>query len=147
MSLFDSFYSYDASGRYLTSVSSGNIVLYYNYNENGDLIHATDMHGSAKNISYDENSWIERINTFDSNSEQVSCIKYKASWNGRLDIAISPTNTTHTLVHDYFGNVVSIATDDELPERIVELPHGRQHLLGDEVSIACRQYRNEKKYG
>ena len=119
----------------MTSVSIGNITLFYNYNENGDLIHATDMFGSARNISYNENSWIERVNDFDANSEQISSMEYKASWNGRLDIAISPTNTTRTLVHDRIGNVVSLQTDDELPETIVKLPHGSQRLLGDEVSI------------
>lgn len=144
---FDSFYSYDASGRYLTSVSIGNITLNYNYNENGDLIHATDMFGSGRNISYDENSWVQRIDTFDSNSEQISCMEYKTSWNGRLDIAISPTNTTHTLVHDKIGNVVSIASNGGLPERIVELPYGRQHLLGDEVSIFFYTISIERRKG
>lgn len=117
------------------SVSSGNITLNYNYNENGDLIHATDAFGSGKNISYDENSWIRRIETFDFNSEQISCMEYKASWNGRLDIVTSPTNTTSTLVHDKSGNVVSIATDGGLLETVVDLPYGKQRLLGDEVSI------------
>lgn len=120
---------------YLTTVSIGNVTLYYNYNENGDLISATDMFGSARNISYNENSWVERVDDFDANSEQISSMEYKASWNGRLDIVISPTNTTRTLVHDRIGNVVSLQTDDGLPETIVELPYGRQRLLGDEVSI------------
>lgn len=122
----------------MTSVSIGNITLDYNYNENGDLIQAIDMFRSGQNISYDENSWVQRIVTFDPNSERTSCTEYKASWNGRLDIAIGPTNTTHTLVHDIIGNVVSITTDGGLPERVVELPFGRQHLLGDEVSIHDR---------
>lgn len=132
----DSYYSYDVSGRYLTSVSTPAVTLEYSYNDNGDLISATDEQGSMINIDYNENSWIERIVNFDSNSEQVSSTKYETSWNGRMDVTVKPVNSSSTLVHDRMGNVVSVATNNGLPEVSVELPYGRRVLLGDEVS-AC----------
>ncbi len=134
-SLTCSFYEYDPSGRYLTSVTVGNATLEYSYNEDGDLISARDKFGSRKDISYNSNGWIDRIEDFDSNSDPVSCTEYKTSYNGNLDITISPENTTRSLVHDKLGNVVSIAIDGGLPQKSVELPYGRQSLLGDEVSI------------
>ncbi len=132
---FFSFYSYDSSGRFLTSISIGSAALEYSYNQNGDLISYTvNQHGIKKNISYDENSWVKRIEAFDS-LEPISCADYAPTWNGRLDIAISPVNTSMTLVHDTLGNVVSLTKNGGLPERYVKLAHGIQHLIGDEVSI------------
>lgn len=140
----DSYYSYDISGRYLTSVSTPAVTLGYEYNENGDLISATDEQGSMSSINYNENSWIERIVNFDSNSEQVSSSKYETSWNGKMDITVSPMNSSSTLVHDRMGNVVSIATNNGLPEVSVELSYGRRVLLGDEVS-SCKVVASLRK--
>ena len=133
MFLLCSFYSYDPSGRFLTSVTAGNVVLEYSYNEYGDLISTSEEYGSRKNISYNDNGWIDKIEDFDSNSELVSCTEYKTSYNGRLDIAVSPANTTRSLVHDKMGNVISVVSDDSLPVMSIELPYGRQSLLGDKV--------------
>lgn len=52
-----------------------------------------------------------------------------------MEIYEYPTNTSHTLVHDRNGYVVSTATDNGLPEIVVELPYGQKRLLGDEVSL------------
>lgn len=108
----------------------------YDYNENGDLINATEIFGSGKGISYNNNGWIDRIDDFDSNSDPVSTTEYKISYNGRMDINISPGNTTRSMVHDKLGNVVSIAIDDGLPQMSVELPYGRKSFVGDEVSVS-----------
>lgn len=129
-----SYYSYDVSGRYLIAVTTPAFTLEYDYNENGDLISAGDEHGSTINIDYDENSWIEKIVNFDSNSEQVSSTTYKTSWNGRMDVTVNPVNSSSTLIHDRMGNVVSVATNNGLPEVSVELPYGRRVMLGDEVN-------------
>ena len=134
-----SFYSYDPSGRFLTSVTSGNVILEYSYNEYGDLISASE-YGSRKNISYNDNGWIDKIEDFDSNSELVSCTEYRTSYNGRLDITVSPANTTRSLVHDKMGNVISVVTDDSFPVMSIELPYGRQSLLGDEVRMNSYTY-------
>lgn len=119
------------------SVNTGDITLEYDYNDNGDLIFASDLMGSKMNISYNENNWISRIKRFDSNSELVSCTDYTISWSGRMDISITPMNNTLTLIHDRSGNVVSSASNNGLPLVAVELPFLRQRLIGDEVSNAC----------
>lgn len=133
--MFCSFYSYDSTARFLTSVSTGDVETEYSYNEQGDLIYAVNKLGIGKTIHYDVNSWVSRIETFDSDSEFASSIDYTPDYNGRLDIFVRPTNKTLSLVHDVMGNVVSIARDGGLPERYVTLPHGIQHLVGDEVSF------------
>lgn len=132
--LFNSFYSYDSSGRFLTSVSIGDAVTEYSYNEHSDLTRAVNKLGIRKTIYYDVNSWVRRIDTYDSNSELASSIDYVPTYNGRLDIFVRPANKSLTLVHDTTGNVVSIAKDGGLPERYVKLPFGIQHMVGDEVS-------------
>lgn len=129
-----SYYNYDPSGEYLTSVTTGGVTLEYTYDDEGDLTSATDKFGANKTFSYDENKWIKKIETFDSNSTLMSSTSYKTSWNGRMEISEFPKNTSHTLVHDKRGNVVSIATDNGLPEMSIELPYGRKRVLGDEVS-------------
>lgn len=131
---FHSFYSYDPSGRFLTSVSIGNVTLEYSYAQNGDLISARDENGIMRNISYDENSWVKRIDTFSSDLELISSAQYNQTWNGRLDVTVSPTNVSLTSVHDTMGNVVSLTNDDGLPQRFTNLPYGWQHLIGDEVN-------------
>ena len=138
---FCSFYSYDPSGRYLTSVNRGDVTLEYTYSEDGDLIRATDEYGASKIISYNQNNWIESIENFDSNSELASKTNYNISWNGKLDIFVSPINTSQSIVHDKNGNIVSIATDNGLPGIIVESPYGRRLVLGDEVSLTQVSYR------
>ena len=106
----------------------------YTYSEDGDLIRATDEYGASKVISYNQNNWIESIENFDSNSELASKTDYNISWNGKLDIFVSPINTSQSIVHDKNGNIVSIATDNGLPGMFIELPYGRRLVLGDEVS-------------
>ena len=129
-----SFYNYDPSGSYLTSVNTGDITLDYTYNEKGDLTNATGTFGAKKVFSYDENDWIEKIENFDSNSELKSSTEYKISKNGQVDMFVSPMNTSRSLVHDKMGGLVSITNDDGLPEMSIELPYGRKHVVGDEVS-------------
>ncbi len=128
-----SFYSYDSTGTSLLSVSDGDAILEYVYNDNGDLISATDRYGTRSSISYNENSWIDRIERFDSNSELLSSTGLTITWSGRVDIFFSPDNTSRTLIHDRLGNVVSTASNNGLPVVTVELPFGRRVLLGDEV--------------
>lgn len=113
----------------------GDIVLEYAYNDDGDLIRATDQYGGSRTISYDENKWIERIEKHDETAELVSSIDYRNKKNGRLDMHLGPDNVTHSLVHDRLGNVISVQTDGGLPETSVELPYGRRKMLGDEVSL------------
>ena len=129
-----SYYNYDPSGEYLTSVTTGGATLEYSYNDEGDLISATDKFRNSKTFSYNENRWIDRIEKFDSNSTLMSSTIYNTSWNGKMEISEPTKNTSCTLVHDKRGNVVSIATNNGLPEMSIELPHGRKRVLGDEVS-------------
>lgn len=116
-------------------MTTGDVTLEYSYNEDGDLVSATDKSSARKDIAYNEKGWIERIDNFDPNLEYVSSMEYKQDWNGRLDITLHPANTSHTLVHDKTGNVVSISTNGGPPDLTVELPYGRQRLQGDEVNM------------
>ena len=132
-----SFYNYDSTGRYLTSISSsgGERTLYYAYNENGDLVNATGRFGASKIFSYNEKDWIEMIENYDCNTEFVSSTEYKISWSGKVDLITFPQNTSNTLMHDRLGQVVSVASNNGLPEISVELPTGRKRMVGDEVSM------------
>ena len=129
-----SFYNYDSSETHLLSVNTGDMTLYYEYNEEGDIINATGRFGGRKTFTYDQYGWVQRIEDYDSASQFISSTEYNISSSGKMKIFTSPTNTSHTLVHDHLGNVVSVATNDGLPEMAVELPYGRKRIVGDEVS-------------
>ena len=115
-------------------MNTGDTAVQYDYNDNGDLIHATMADNTTSEISYDENSFIRSIKHYDITGKLVSHYDYSSTWNGRMDITVAPYNTSITLIHDREGRVVSLATDGSLPEITQELPFGSRVLLGDEVS-------------
>lgn len=119
----------------MTSVVNQDTTLYYDYNEDGDLINATGRFRASKVFHYDQNGWIEKVDNYDANSDFKSSIEYKVSFNGDMKLVTTPANLTTTLVHDHLGHVVSQAGNNELPEMAVELPYGRIRVIGDQVCI------------
>lgn len=110
------------------------MILQYDYNEDGDIVNATGRFGARKAFSYDQNGWIERIEDYNSDQQFKLSTEYNISSNGRVKMFVFPKNTSNILVHDHLGHVVSVATNDGLPEMTVELPYGRRRVVGDEVS-------------
>ena len=130
-----SFYSYDETETYLMSVISGDNVVTYDYNEDGDLTSITNKDGSQTLVRYNENHFVAAIANLDTGSQLTSEISFEFSWNGHLDINIDPLNRTQRIGHDSNGRVVSVTQDNGLPLVAQEFLNSSRLLYGDEVSL------------
>lgn len=119
---------------------SGSDTVEYDYNDDGDLIRTTKGDGTSNEMDYNENDFISSTKSYDRNEELLFQYDYEISWNGCMDIKISPQNSSRSIVHDTDGSIVSTADDNGLPEISQEHPYGRRVLLGDEVSFNCSNF-------
>ena len=129
-----SLYLYSDDGQYLTNVTVGQNSTSYTYSTEGDLIETNEASGERKTLEYDEYKLFRGSSKFNQDGEVLASMTLEQDWNGKVNVAIEPTNTSLEIVYDSYGRLISTGLSDEVPLRLVTPnPNTKMLKRGDEV--------------
>lgn len=132
---FYSFYTYDATGSYMTTINFDGGSTTFGYNEEGDISTVQYHNGDRRSFVYNGNHLLSESSSFSPSGDLIIRMILNHDWNGKVNMTVQPSNISAELGYDTKGEAVLVRQQDSLPLIIVKSQeYDRQRIVyGDEV--------------